>query len=113
MTVHLNAPCSNCPFLKKGGIRLMHDRILEITAASMFPCHKTTKKNSDGRLSEHKGSAQCGGFLIFNENCGTPTQMMRIGERLGMYDPSLQKPKDRKRVFADLDAMLETALDEQ
>lgn len=88
MNYDMKKPCDNCPFRRKGGIRLHPDRVKEIsTHDGEFPCHKTTVDDGDGDLVEHEGSLHCAGFLIFRELTRTPGQMMRICERIGIYDP--------------------------
>jgi hypothetical protein len=88
----LHVPCSNCPFLKKGGIRLKKARVKQICRdilsdqGKTFACHKTTV-DRDGELVEAMSSRHCAGALIFSEKHGNCTQMMRIAERLHMYDP--------------------------
>lgn len=83
-------PCNNCPFRKVGGIRLTQSRITEIAVRNEgdFPCHKTTVDSGtgDGQLCATKDSKQCAGFLIFREKALHPNQMMRIAERLRLYD---------------------------
>ncbi len=92
MTYDLHKPCKNCPFLKEGGIRLTRGRVNEIAGMMLaggrgeFPCHKTTREDGDGELTETPESRHCAGALIFAEKHDRPTQMMRICERLRMYD---------------------------
>ena len=58
MNFKLTKPCSNCPFLKVGGIRLRRERAREIARAQIdaqggtFPCHKTTREDGDGEDEE-------------------------------------------------------------
>jgi len=61
-----------------------------------FPCHKTTVEDEDGDLVANKDSKHCA--LIFMEKIGETTQMMRIAERLGMYD--MNKLMSDKRAVA-------------
>lgn len=91
MHYDLYVPCSTCPFLRKGGIRLTKQRVLDIAGNMLLPhgktfaCHKTTIE-SDGGLTEGPSSRHCAGALIFAEKNQNATQMMRIAERLRMYD---------------------------
>lgn len=110
----MTTPCSNCPFRRKGGIRLLVERIQEIAGIFLgggrgeFPCHRTTvPDNDDGDLVETAESQHCAGALIFAEKNDSPTQMMRICERLGMYDRT--KLRGKKLVFDTIDEMVETA----
>lgn len=93
------APCDNCPFRRKGFVPLTSGRAAEIAnlmlitaggAGGEFPCHKTTVTCEDeegfGDRRETEDSQHCAGALIFAEKNETATQMMRIAERIGMYD---------------------------
>jgi hypothetical protein len=123
MHFDLKKPCDNCPFLRKGGIRLQRERVLEIANGMLdsqgitFPCHKTTvdSENEDGDLVATAKSKHCAGALIFSEKQGSHTQMMRIMERLRQYDAkALMSDKETVAlVFDDVDEMIEVnALDE-
>lgn len=116
MHYDLLRPCSNCPFLREGGVRLTEARVEEIAgmmispAGGDFPCHKTTVDTDDGDRHSVSASRHCAGALIFAEKNGNATQMMRIAERLGMYD-SRKLMADQaavESVFNDLDEMLES-----
>lgn len=118
MDYKLTKPCDNCPFRREGGIRLTKHRIREITRmllgnpGGMFPCHKTTVtiEDDDGESDRACGpkSQHCAGALIFADNNGTHTQMMRIAGRLGMWHPD--DLQDRDAVFDDVREMLKTAI---
>lgn len=54
-----------------------------------FPCHKTLDYSGDGDGLYRETSQHCAGALIFAEKNGNSTQMMRIAERLGMYDAAV------------------------
>ena len=110
----LRKPCSNCSFLRKGGIRLHPARVDEIAGMMIaggrgeFPCHKTTKDNDEGDLCETPKSKHCAGALIFAEKHDRPTQMMRICERFGDYDRT--KLEGFELVFDSIEEMRRTAL---
>ena len=115
MHFDLKKPCHDCPFLRKGGIRLTLARVHEIagslldTQGATFACHKTVDdENDDGERMENKDTRHCAGALIFAEKNGNATQMMRIAERLGLYDArALMKDKAVVgSVFRDLPEML-------
>lgn len=59
-----------------------------------FYCHQTTigapedEENFGGEMRAGPSTMVCAGSLILMEKSGTPNQMMRIAERLGVYDPS-------------------------
>lgn len=91
MKYSMTKPCDACPFLDtpnmKRGFTL---RRLKEFASGQFPCHQTADavEDEDG-FSEYQAndnSLHCAGALIFNEKRDTPNQMMRICERLGVYD---------------------------
>jgi hypothetical protein len=82
----MTTPCDQCPFLNnaqmKRGFSL---RRLREFASGEFPCHKSANGDS-GEFIATKNSVHCAGALIFNEKREQSHQMMRICERLGMYD---------------------------
>lgn len=86
----LTSPCSNCPFRSDGaGIPLRRARVREIDRALIrhtFSCHKTTGHDDDGEPVDLPTTMHCAGALILLEKIERPSQMMRIGERLGIYD---------------------------
>lgn len=83
MNFNLKKPCKECPFIKGSctNITLREGRLEEIVkdirSDMSFICHKTL----DNKEKEH-----CGGALIFLEKENNPNQMMRIAERIGLYD---------------------------
>lgn len=84
MKYTMTEPCDACPFLK--GSRFKVARLKEF-ASGEFPCHKACDLNEDDEyVARNDKTPHCAGALIFNEKRGTPNQMMRICERLGMYD---------------------------
>lgn len=74
---YCHLPCINCPFLKKGYIRLRPMRVRGIISELLrsdfngFPCHKTT----DGDTTP----AECAGAMIYRLKCGQPSVWMRVG----------------------------------
>jgi hypothetical protein len=79
-------PCGNCPFRTDVLPYLTQARAREISSGitreqKTFTCHKTLHR--DG----YKGEEQhCAGALIVLEKMNLPNQMMRIAERLNMYN---------------------------
>lgn len=75
-------------------------RLLEF-AGGAFPCHKTADVVEDEEVGSefraNENSQQCAGVLIFLERRNRPNQLMRIAERLGLYDRSKLKMKARVR----------------
>lgn len=95
----LKTPCANCPFRTDVKPYITAGRVRDIlTAPGEFYCHKTIKPQAgdgddgdDGDVVDDSRAVVCAGFLIVLENEGVPNQMMRIAERLGLYDPSKLK----------------------
>lgn len=90
----LKRPCGNCPFRADRPAFLDRDRAQEIAdsleADASFHCHKTLDYDTeDGSGEVTDSSKHCAGALIILEREESPSQMMRIGERLGMYDRDL------------------------
>jgi hypothetical protein len=87
MSYELTSPCDTCPFRRDVHPFIRPDRVLEIERGlerSEFPCHKTVDhENRDESTEIH-----CAGALILLEKMQRPSQMMRISERLGLYDAS-------------------------
>ncbi len=86
MNFNMKTPCSTCPFRSDVNFHLDADRVEEILDSitnrdQTFLCHKTI--NSEPSKKEH-----CAGALVMLEKEDNPNQMMRISERLGMYDRS-------------------------
>lgn len=115
MNYDVTTPCNNCPFRRKGGVRLRQERVEEIAEGMldrrgrMLVCHKTTvdveNEDGEGERTETPESSYCAGALIFAEKNRNATQLMRIAERLGMYDRT--KLRGHDDVFDDMDEMLE------
>jgi hypothetical protein len=89
----LTQPCAKCPFRNDIPGYLTRGRVREIRQSlvtSDFPCHLTTTHRDDddvgGCYVPTGTEMHCAGALILLEKLGTPSQMMRISERLGMYD---------------------------
>lgn len=118
MKFELKKPCSNCPFLRVGGVRLTQGRVREIAGVMLnsqggtFACHKTTTLEANGEGQEDNvatlDSQHCVGALIFAEKHGVANQAMRIAERLGLYKASeLMADKETvDSVFSTLKQML-------
>lgn len=105
MNYTMTKPCDACPFLKGSGFTW---RSLTGHASGEFACHKTCDLDDEEGVFQPKRngkSLHCAGALIFLEVQGRPHQMMRIAERLGMYDhrqlvmdsPIARKPSDCKQ----------------
>jgi hypothetical protein len=90
----LKRPCGNCPFRSDRAPFLDRDRAQDIAdsleAGASFHCHRTLDYNAeDGTPEITESSKHCAGAMITMEREGKANQMMRIGERLGMYDRGL------------------------
>ncbi len=87
MNYDLTNPCDLCPFRNDAKrLTLSADRLREM-ASGEFCCHKTGVSNDEtGDIEPTEKSQHCAGLLIFLENMEAPHQMMRICERLRLYD---------------------------
>lgn len=84
MHYKMTTPCDACPYLKGSGFTLAS---LKRHASGEFACHKQCDLKDNVYAQKASGkSAHCAGALIFLEKLGTPHQMMRICERIGLYD---------------------------
>lgn len=86
---YFTTPCDNCPFRSDRAFPLAEGRVDEIEASLVraeFPCHKTTEFDDHGERIEGAKERHCAGALILLEKLERPSQMMRISERLGLYD---------------------------
>ena len=84
MNYSMTDPCDACPFLIGSGFTM---KSLKAHASGEFACHKTCKLDDETRTYEpQEKSLHCAGALIFLEKRDAPHQMMRICERLGLYD---------------------------
>lgn len=91
MNHDMTKPCDQCPF-RTDRLRgwLGEERAEEIAESitdrqQSFPCHKTVERDEDGECYS-KDEQMCAGAMILLEKLTMPTQMMRIMERLRMYD---------------------------
>jgi hypothetical protein len=91
----LTTPCAKCPFRSDVEPYLQLERAQEIAAnlrdTGVFHCHKTT--DLDGGFDDDSGEytpsgqeQQCAGATILQEHDGQLGQMLRIAERIGVYD---------------------------
>jgi hypothetical protein len=98
MDYDMKKPCECCPFRRGTAMRLTAGRVREVVGGMLksnggeFPCHRTIEnltddQGEDSGYQEKNGKGKhCCGALIFAEKNRTSTQMMRICERIGMYD---------------------------
>lgn len=107
MKFDLRTPCPQCPFRSDIPAYLTPARVTEIDRSliqATFPCHKTTQFDEDGEvIPSTPGERHCAGALIILEKLGRPSQMMRIAERLGLYD--MRKLDMQAPVFNSFRAM--------
>jgi hypothetical protein len=89
MNYDMTTPCDACPFLRGSGFKMKQ---LRAYASGEFGCHKACdlKEDEEGsseyREKPGNKTPHCAGALLFLEKRNQPHQMMRIAERLGMYD---------------------------
>jgi hypothetical protein len=85
MKFDMKQPCKDCPFIKGSStnLSLAESRLTGIVSDVMnnhtFTCHKTLELIKTDQ--QH-----CAGALIYLEKRDNPNQMMRIAERIGVYD---------------------------
>lgn len=88
--MQLNSPCLHCPFRKDISAYLTPERAQEIAdslrSGAEFPCHKTVDYSKDSEGVTTSESKFCAGSMVVLEKSEGPNQMMRIAERLGLYD---------------------------
>lgn len=113
----LTAPCSNCPFLKKNGVRLRRERVKDLCRNALtsqggsFPCHKTTGVEGYD-VPPAQRNAQCAGMILFaDKHDGFQNQAVRIAVRLGIFDATRLKREFSKKIFDNEYQMMETAID--
>ena len=104
----LKSPCGQCPFRTDRPFHLRTSRVVEICDSLMmgqsFPCHKTTEFDDDGACIPHDGERHCAGATIMLESMNKPNQIMRVAERIGLYDR--RKMKLNAPVFTSARAMI-------
>lgn len=85
MNYDMREPCDECPFRRNSGFAF--GKLLQF-AIGEFACHKACKVDEEtgNFVARNSKTPHCAGALIFNEKRERPHQMMRICERLGMYD---------------------------
>jgi hypothetical protein len=91
MKFELRTPCPKCPFRRDVKPYLRRDRAQEIADSltrqqQTFPCHLTVEYGDDGEEIYGTHEQHCAGALIILEAMNRPNQMMRIAERMGVYD---------------------------
>lgn len=89
MQFTLTDPCKKCPFRSDIKPYLNADRVAEICDAPSFACHQTTvedESSDEGDMKVTDKSQMCAGYMILREKIKAPSQMMRIAERLGLYN---------------------------
>ena len=86
----LRTPCNNCPFRTDIEPYLHAARARQIARGAErheLYCHKTTIEDEDGERRIVPGRSKvCAGMMICLERVNRPSQMMRISERLRLYD---------------------------
>ena len=103
MNYNMTEPCDACPYLIGSGFTFAS---LTRHASGEFACHKACKlDDNDNYVPRNDKTPHCAGALIFLEKQDRPHQMMRICERIGMYDrrklnmnaPVGSKPADYRK----------------
>ncbi len=108
MKYDLVRPCAHCPFRNDIPPYLTADRVAEIWDSlerGEFACHETTKHDEEGEVIRSDDESHCAGALILMEKSDRSSQMMRICERIGMYDHT--KLDMTSPVFDAIDDMID------
>lgn len=109
MKFDLKRPCKGCPFRADIEPYLTKSRAEEIATVLLqdgtFSCHEHNGFDDDGDTFEGERAQHCAGAMIFLEHQDAPNQMMRIAERIGMYDRT-QLDMDAP-VFEDEESFIE------
>lgn len=107
MDYTMTKPCPKCPFRNDIRAYLTPERVDEIDDSLVngeFPCHQTMDYDAEeGEPQETSKTRHCAGALILLEKLERPSQMMRICERIRLYDAS--KLDMSSPVFEDFDEM--------
>lgn len=107
MEYKLTSPCKDCPFRSDVKPYLTLARAAEIASAvasgATFSCHKHNEFDDEDEVV--KENQHCAGAMIMLEKMEQPNQMMRIAERLGMYD--MRKLDMKAPVYDTPDDMIE------
>lgn len=114
MHYDLRAPCHNCPFRTDVPPYIHPARVRDIEAGldrGTFTCHKTVERADDEAqtIINEDNQHHCAGALILLEKMERPSQMMRICERIGMYDRT--KLNMEAPVYDTFDEMFEAHKD--
>jgi hypothetical protein len=99
MKYAMKTPCKNCPFRSDKVFPLHPGRVESILDGithgdQTFSCHKTTSHDDEdcedyAESDTHiptSDEQHCAGAMILLEKLEQPNQMMRIAERVGLYD---------------------------
>ena len=86
MNYLMTTPCNACPFTMEEW--QFDDEQLEDHSSGEFACHKTCDIDDEGVFEPRESSSHCAGALIYLEKRNRSHQMMRIAERINMYDRS-------------------------
>ena len=111
MDYTLTTPCGNCPFRTdclEGWLgEARAEEIIQsiVDQQATFSCHKLNDFDDEGETVEGPKAQHCAGAMILLEKIERPNQMMRIAERLGMYDRT--KLKMDAPVFDDESEFIE------
>lgn len=102
-------PCKTCPFRASTHFSFPEERLEEIVYSSGgFACHNTT--TTKNRSVDHRDAQACAGRLIVLERDEQPDQMMRIAERLGLYDRR-KLDMENKDVFEDIGSFMDARVE--
>lgn len=115
MKYDMTKPCAKCPFRRGTVMKLTRARIIDLERSlirhngATFPCHETLDYDVglDDEPHHTEKTTHCAGALAYIEKHGVSSQMMRIAERLGMYDRHALMEQSGDLVWANLEEWLE------
>src|SRR5690348_16533888 len=104
----MTQPCLNCPFRTDCPPGWLGEkRAAEIAEAlendACFSCHASNEIGEDGEAV--KEGQHCAGAMILLQKLEQPNQLMRIAERMGLYD--YKKLNMDAPIFEDFDEFIE------
>ena len=99
MDFDLKRPCHHCPFRsdRHGFLRRADEIADDLRAGRTFTCHETTvsvdrEDGSSDRVDGAKAQMCAGAMSVLMKDPVGPNQMMRIAQRLGVFDPDALDP---------------------
>jgi hypothetical protein len=111
-------PCSDCPFLKDGGVRHPLDQMCAYASyflfypGATFPCHQSVPKDDDrqGWSAWKSGQTLCAGGIIFAEKHGLRNAIVIYGAAQGWLKTD-ELMRSAATVFDSIEDMIRTTIE--